>query len=337
MSFEYGITTMSDVGKSWDSTGENGWRFRANEAFSVCGFRTLAPNGDTGTTCNLWDVETGALLATAEISPRSEWAEVFLNSAVNLEAGKVYAVTKVCTKIYYYDSAKSKTVFNSKISYITGTFCRPSKGVMPSQTEENYMYPHVDIIIGEPIPLYDKKYLIRSVSTLYTVTDGALSALTETEISASLFQAYGVDEVPDGSLLVGLTDPEVLFWQDSQDNLPPLSLTVTGAPPLPQIITSDPVDLAHESISAIDNVTANASEDVRFSVSFNGGATWLAHDGSTWFQTTETEPGMLASTMNAITTAQWAEVATLTSCLVRAWIPAVTSYVGSVVLHYINP
>ena len=190
---------------------------------------------------------------------------------------------------------------------------------------------------GDGAPLYDRKYMIRSGSTLYTVTGGALEAIPETAVSASAFQTYGVDEIPDGSLLVGLTDPEVLFWQDSKDDLPDISLTVTGTPPLPQIITSDPVDLAHESISAIDHVTANASEDVRFSVSFNGGATWLAHDGSNWFQITETEPGMLASTMNAITTAQWAQIATLTSCQVRAWLPTVTSYVDSVVFHYINP
>lgn len=180
-------------------------------------------------------------------------------------------------------------------------------------------------------------HIIRSGSTLYSVTDGTLTALAETEITASLFQTYGVDEIQDGALLATLTDPEVLFWQDSQDDLPDLSLTVTGTPPLPQVITSDSVDLAHESISAIDHVTANASEDVRFSVSFNGGATWLAYNGSGWVQTTETEPGMLASTMNAITTAQWAEIATLTSCMVRAWLPAVTSYVDSVVFHYINP
>lgn len=203
-----------------------------------------------------------------------------------------------------------------------------------------YFYGNTPVpVVEEPdIPVIRTSgYLIRSGSTLYTVTGGALAAISETVVSASVFQTYGMDDVPDGALLVGLTDPEVLFWQDSQDDLPDLSLTVTGTPPMPQVITSDPVDLAHESISEIDHVTANASEDVRFSVSFNGGATWLAYDGSGWFQTTETKPGMLASTMNAVTTAQWAEIATMTSCQVRAWLPAVTSYVDSVVFHYINP
>lgn len=180
-------------------------------------------------------------------------------------------------------------------------------------------------------------YLIRSGSTLYTITDGALTSLAETEITASLFQTYGVDEIPDGSLLVGLTDPEVLYWQDSEDELPALELTVKGTPPLPQMFTSDPIDLTHESIAGIDHAVVDASEDVRFAISFDDGVTWQAFDGSSWFNVSDTEPGMLASTMNAITAEQWAEVVVLNSYMVRFWLPNVTAFVKSVVIHYINP
>ena len=199
------------------------------------------------------------------------------------------------------------------------------------------MYPHVDIIIGEPIPHNDKKYLMRSGSTLYTVTDGALSALTETEITASLFQTYGVDNLPDGALLVGLTDPEVLYWHDSTDELPTITLTAKGTPPLPQMFTSDPMDLTHESIAGIDHAVVDASEDVRFAISFDDGVTWQAFDGSSWFNVSDTEPGILASNMNAITAEQWAEVVVLESYMLRFWLPNVTAYVASVVMHYINP
>lgn len=184
---------------------------------------------------------------------------------------------------------------------------------------------------------YVYAYLIRSGSTLYTITDGALTALAETEITANLFQAYGVDEVPDGALLVGLTDPEVLYWNDSTDELPNLTLTVKGTPPLPQMFTSEPMDLTHESIAGINYAEVDASEDVRFAISFDGGTTWKAHDGSAWFDTSDTVPGMLPSTMNAITAEQWAEVVVLDSYMVRFWLPNVTAYVKSVVMHYINP
>lgn len=180
-------------------------------------------------------------------------------------------------------------------------------------------------------------YLIRSGSTLYTITDGSLTALAETEITASLFQTYGVDEIPDGALLVGLTDPEVLYWQDSTDELPNLTLTVKGTPPLPQMFTSEPMSLVHESIAGIDHAAVDASEDVRFAISLDGGTTWKAFDGSAWFDTSDTVPGMLPSTMNAITAEQWAEVVVLDSYMVRFWLPNITAYVKSVVMHYINP
>lgn len=193
---------------------------------------------------------------------------------------------------------------------------------------------------SEPIPEtppFDKKYLIRSGSTIYTITDGTLTALAETEITASLFQTYGVDELPDGSLLVGLTDPEVLYWQDSTDELPDITLTVKGTPPLPQVFTSEPMDMTHESIAGISHAAVDASEDVRFAISFDGGTTWQAFDGSAWFDVSDTAPGMLASTMNAITAEQWAEVVQLTAYRLRFWLPNVTAYVASVVMHYINP
>ena len=183
----------------------------------------------------------------------------------------------------------------------------------------------------------NRSYIIRSGSTLYTVTDGALSALTETEITASLFQTYGVDNLPDGALLVGLTDPEVLYWHDSTDELPTITLTVKGTPPLPQMFTSEPMDLTHESIAGIDHAAVDASEDVRFAISFDDGASWKAFDGFAWFDVSNTAPGMLASTMNAITAEQWAEVVQLTAYRLRFWLPNVTAYVKSVVIHYINP
>lgn len=189
-------------------------------------------------------------------------------------------------------------------------------------------------------PLSYQKYgthLIRSGPTLYTVADGALSALTETEVTAEVFQTYGVDYVPDWALLVGLTDPEILYWQDSADELPDITITVKGTPPLPQMVTSEPMDLTHESIAGISHAAVDASEDVRFAISFDGGTTWKAHDGSAWFDTSDTAPGMLPSTMNTITAEQWAEVVQLTAYRLRFWLPNVTAYVKSVVIHYINP
>lgn len=234
----------------------------------------------------------------------------------------------------YYDGIFQLTAA-SVLTYTKPTDNAPDVTFTP-QDENNTTFS-VSYAAINLAPPYDRKYLVRSGPTLYTVTDGALSALNETEVTASLFQTYGVDEIPDGSLLVGLTDPEVLYWQDSTDELPTLSLTVRGTPPLPQMFTSEPMDLTHESIAGISHAAVDASEDVRFAISFDGGTTWKAHDGSAWFDTSDTVPGMLASTMNAITAEQWAEVVVLDSYMVRFWLPNVTAYVKSVVMHYINP
>lgn len=223
----------------------------------------------------------------------------------------------------------------SALNYTAPTADAPDVTFTP-QDENNTTFA-VSYAAINLTPPYDRKYLVRSGSTLYSVTDGTLTALAETEISASLFQTYGVDEIPDGALLVGLTDPEVLYWQDSTDELPALSPTVKGTPPLPQIFTSEPMDLTHESIAGIDHAAVDASEDVRFAISFDGGTTWKAHDGSAWFQVSDTAPGMLASTMNAITAEQWAEIVQLTAYRLRFWLPNVTAYVASMVMHYINP
>lgn len=253
----------------------------------------------------------------------------------------VYGVTSA-----YYTSGRGQVVSPSDLTKIEGDSsaerlaCWFDNG--SGELEHSFstmVYTEANGAVLECVQLfsYDKKYLIRSNSTLYTIVDGALTALAETEITASLFQTYGVDEIPDGALLVGLTDPEVLYWQDSTDELPTLSLTVKGAPPLPQMFTSEPMSLVHESIAGISHAAVDASEDVRFAISFDGGTTWKAFDGSAWFDTSDTVPGMLPSTMNAITAEQWAEVVVLESYMVRFWLSNVTAYVKSVVMHYINP
>lgn len=189
---------------------------------------------------------------------------------------------------------------------------------------------------GDGAPLYDRKYLIRSNSTLYTITDGALSTLTETELTASLFQTYGVDNLPDGALLVGLIDPEVLYWQDSTDALPTLIMDVTGVPPIPQVVISESYDMSDTSILGIESVTIDASEDTLFALSFDDGATWKAYDGTQWVTLEQANSGMTAETFQNISLEAWAQVVTGDVYRLRFVLMGTESYVTSVVIHYIN-
>lgn len=211
-------------------------------------------------------------------------------------------------------------------------------------TNENYLFVYVSNAGETPaisahdmsVPDYDSKFLIRSSTTFYTVTAGVLTALTETELSASLFQAYGVDDLPDGSMLVGLTDPKILYWHDSTDDLPVLTAAVTGLPPTPQVVVTDVQDMSDPSILGIESVTVTASEDVLFALSFDDGATWKAYNGSQWVTLDTENAGMTAETFRNISLEAWAEVVTSTAYRLRFVLMSAASYVTSVVINYLN-
>ena len=181
-----------------------------------------------------------------------------------------------------------------------------------------------------------ERFLFRSNSTLYTVTDGTLVPLPDTEVSASLFRDYGVDELPNGSLLAGLPDPEVLYWHDSTDDLPVLSMAVTGLPPVPQVVVTNTQDMSDSSILGIESATIVSSEDVLFALSFDDGATWKAYDGTQWLSLSTENAGMTKTTMENISLEAWAEIVTSQEYRVRFVLLSSNSYVSSIVINYLN-
>ncbi len=149
----------------------------------------------------------------------------------------------------------------------------------------------------------EMKYLIESGSVIYTVADGVLQALSETDINASLFQTYGVNDIPDGSLLIGLVNPSVMCWT-TEDELPTISATVSAVP-LPQTIITNEIDLTHHSITGIENMIATCEGDLIIAVSFDNKQTWKAWNGSEWSLLSEEFTGMNKETLEAITFEQW--------------------------------
>ena len=58
---------------------------------------------------------------------------------------------------------------------------------------------------------YNRRYLITDATgNLYTIAEGALQKLVETELTAEVFETYGVQDIPDGNLLLTLKDPTIL-------------------------------------------------------------------------------------------------------------------------------
>lgn len=179
-----------------------------------------------------------------------------------------------------------------------------------------------------------KKYLVRDNGTIYTVTEGALAEVTG-ELTASLFQTSGVDTIPDGTLLIPLTAPEVLCWTDS-DTVLTLTATVHGTP-LPQTIITNDIDISDESITGIEKLTAEYTGNPTVACSFDGGTTWKLYNGSAWVVLSENETGMTMETLLAITTENWIQILQgLTSFKMRFTLSTTDDTVTNIVINFTN-
>ena len=189
---------------------------------------------------------------------------------------------------------------------------------------------------SEPVPEYIQKYLIKTDDKVYTVIDGALSELATTDIVAQTFLDYGVDEIPDGELLLGLNNPEVLYWQDSEEDLPTFTATVTATPPY-QVIMSQEIDLMHSSIKGIDSITVDCKGEPIFAISFDNKATWVKHNGTDWVDVADELTGMTKLEFEAITEEQWQTKYELSSDMyIRCTLTDGTQSITSVDVSFIN-
>ena len=147
-----------------------------------------------------------------------------------------------------------------------------------------------------------QKYLIRNNDTIYTVQNDSVVEVVG-DLNAQLFIDNGVDEIPSGTLLMTLSNPEVLCWTDS-DKVPTLSATVKGIPE-PQVVVTKEIDLMHSSIKGINGVTVDCKGDVLFAVSFDKKATWMMHNGTEFVEVSDKLAGMTKTEFEAITADQW--------------------------------
>lgn len=146
---------------------------------------------------------------------------------------------------------------------------------------------------------FSKKYLIYSEEKLYTIADGALVELAKGAVASELFISSGFDEFEDTSLLFSLVNPEILYWQDSDDEPLPITATLTAIP-YPQSIITENIDLTHHTIVGIASITGEFEGSPLFACEFNGA--WKEFDGTSWIDETT---GMTLEALQAITPEQW--------------------------------
>ena len=149
---------------------------------------------------------------------------------------------------------------------------------------------------------FAKKYLICSDNKLYTVSEGNIVELSDNVISPDLFVNSGFDELEDFSIMLSLTNPELLYWQDSENDPLPMKILM-NALPHPQSIITENIDLTHPTIVNIASVTGECEGSPMLSCEFNG--VWKEHNGTEWVDEVS---GMTLEALQAITPEQWDEM-----------------------------
>ncbi len=151
------------------------------------------------------------------------------------------------------------------------------------------------------------KYLIACEGIFYNIVDGALAELPITDLAADDFNAYGNDEAPDGSWLLGMDNPQVLCWAASQDTLPALAAHVVAIPGS-QAVISGVIDLSHDSIKGIESMTVKCEGPLILAASVDDQHTWMAWNGTEWISLSEAYSGMSKEALEAVTADQWQQL-----------------------------
>lgn len=181
---------------------------------------------------------------------------------------------------------------------------------------------------------FNRRFLLRAPDgILYTETDGSLTALSETNLSAQLFLDSGMLKLPESDLLLSVPDLTILCWQDG-GYIPDMSGEI-AAVPFNQTIFTDNQDMTHPTITGIESVVVDADENTLFAISFDDGITWKAHNGTAWNVLTEEQSGMTKATLENIGIDAWAEVATTGKYRIRFTLPE-GGWVKQIKVNYLN-
>ncbi len=183
---------------------------------------------------------------------------------------------------------------------------------------------------------YNRRYLFRDGDGgLYTIEEDELKTLEETEVTAELFETYGVPDLPDGNILIHLRNPSIMYWHDSNNRFPDMKLKYKGLPK-PQVIYSENVDMSDYTILGIEKVTADCDEKCLFAVSFDDGETWYGYINNNWVKLTEEASGMSKAAIEAISTDAWAEKAVTGMIKYRFVLSGADGYIKNVITDFLN-
>lgn len=176
---------------------------------------------------------------------------------------------------------------------------------------------------------YERRYLIRSGSTYYTVVNNDLSEITVDTLTSTVFLNNGIDKIPDVNLLLALDDPELLFWKEIDEGIEQ-GLILTGTPSLPQMIYFENHTLDKE----IEKIAVSASSDVLFALTIDNGQTWKYYNNGSWVNAASEAEGMNCEVLKNISSAELAELSASTIKF-RCTLSSLDSYAYNVNLKYV--
>lgn len=154
------------------------------------------------------------------------------------------------------------------------------------------------------------------------------------ELTAEVFKTEGFEDFPRSGVLTRLVNPALLYWHDSDDELPELKVSIEAAPPV-QTVYSKNTEMIDSTILGIEKVEIEADDTTLFAFSFDGGNTWKAYIENAWVNLSEQTSGMNRETVEAIGTDAWAIANEQMQYMVRFTLIE-GGYVNRIIIHYIN-
>lgn len=183
---------------------------------------------------------------------------------------------------------------------------------------------------------YNRRYLFKDDEGIYyTIVEEELTPIEETELTAEVFETYGIPDLPDGNMLIGLKNPTILYWHDSMNRFPDMNLKYKAVPK-PQVLYSENINMSDYSILGIEKVTCDCDEKCLFAVSFDDGENWFGYVNNNWVKFTEETSEMSKAALEGISSDAWAEKATTGMLKYRFVLSGADGYINNVITDYLN-
>lgn len=189
-----------------------------------------------------------------------------------------------------------------------------------------------------PLSKYDRKYLIfdNETNLYYNIVEDKLNELAIETLTADSFRTYGFDEINPTSLLLTLKKPKILYWQDSDDELPILKAKLKAIP-FPKTVISSDIDISDSTITGIEKVTATYTGTPVAACSFDGGNTWKMYNGTTWALLSDGTTGMSMETMENVPSETWnSAIAGISSFKIRFTLSTAEDSVTKILVDFSN-